>query len=139
MTIFDQLTQIQRDFGYTTGNINAIALLGLFGEAGEVLKEVILIDQEEDSTHNDLIHTAVSIAQLVDNLKKQIRNSPQDAPLVFIGAEDGGKNFDLELADTLYYLNLLALNRGHDLDYYAQLSIDKVKDKVFKGKGFKTK
>ena len=35
-------------------------------------------------------------------------------------------NFDNEMADVLYYLNALAINRGKTLNDYAELSLNKV-------------
>lgn len=141
---FEMLTALQKDFGYTTGDINPVALLGLFGEAGEVLAEVIFLEKTEGSLGDDnlksveLVHrTAVCAGELVDHLKKACRMVPGKAPSVFIASEDGGEKFDIELADTLYYLNLLALNRGYKLSHYAMLSVQKVKDKNLKGQGLK--
>lgn len=127
LKVFESLTQLQLDYGYKEGDINPVALLGLFGEAGEVLAEVILITDKNPM--NTLQGAAVNIAELVDDMKKRIRKDPDNAPGTFIMAEDGGVRLDTEMADVLYYLNLLALNRGKDLAYYAQLSVDKVKVK----------
>jgi NTP pyrophosphatase (non-canonical NTP hydrolase) len=126
---FEQLTQLQKDFGYTTGEINPVALLGLFGEAGEVLGEVLLSSKGECTYVNTLQGAAVNTAEMVDNLKKHYRKNPEVAADTFILRDDDGEKLDLEMADVLYYLNLLALNRGKQLEYYAQLSIEKVKAK----------
>jgi energy-converting hydrogenase Eha subunit H len=43
-TSFELLTEIQAKVGYKKGSINTVALLGLFGEAGEVLNECGAVD-----------------------------------------------------------------------------------------------
>lgn len=126
---FEMLTALQKDFGYTTGKINPVALFGLFGEAGEVLNEVALTDFKK------LQDIAVAIGALVDQAKKDIRENNCLQPLVSI--VEPGHHFDAELADVLYYLNLLAFNRGYKLSHYAMLSVQKVKEKNLKAQGLK--
>ncbi|MHA3788304.1 hypothetical protein ACX0HA_08860 [Flavobacterium hauense] len=133
MDPFKELTDLQLQYGYKLGELNPVALLGLFGEAGEVLNEVIFYDLDGDENEKRKA-LAVGIASIIDDLKKYFRANPHFAPGVMIVREDedGGEAFDKEVADTLYYLNLIALNRGRDLAYYAQLSVDKVKAKGLK-------
>jgi NTP pyrophosphatase (non-canonical NTP hydrolase) len=121
-----KLTALQKEVGYSEGDLNIIAVLGLFGEAGEVLNEIAFIEESHHSNDNEVIrHLAVEIAGLIDSRKKRIR--------------DGGRNpikmvyeypkFDEELADLLYYINALAINRGKTLEDYAALSVKKVQAK----------
>ena len=116
---FELLTEIQTKVGYTKGRINTIALLGLFGEAGEVLNECGAVDILPEH----FMPEAIKIAQSVDSLKKQIRNKQVPAIEIIIKNEE---LFDNEMADVLYYLNALAINRGKTLADYAKISYDKV-------------
>lgn len=127
---FDMLTAVQLQYGYKKGELSPVALLGLFGEAGEVLNEVVLFatGPEIDRTQR----LAINAGEIVDDLKKRIRSGNHPLPSLFIQAEDDGRKFDLELADVLYYLNLCALGRGKSLQYYAGLSFDKVQAKALK-------
>lgn len=127
-----ELTELQQSFGYGTNNINPVALLGLFGEAGEVLNEVALIIHEPYSSEilkqtAVIKQTAVNIAQIVDTLKKSIRDTTDIAP-VLVFTDDENK-FKEELADCLYYLNILANSVGASLEDLAEISINKVKAK----------
>lgn len=125
----EKLTGLQNEVGYAKGEINNVALFGLFGEAGEVLNEC----KHKSLASNDLLMVcpdAVSKAVEVDNLKKQIRDKktpPFDIVIENVEA------FDMEMADVLYYLNALAINRGKTLNDYAEISYNKVmKYKVMK-------
>jgi hypothetical protein len=124
---FEKLTDLQRKVGYSEGEINPIAMLGLIGEVGEVLGETV-------TTSNALgfdqtISIASFTAELIDLYKKEIRDKKSLAVEVFVPA-DNEDDFDKEIADVLYYLNAIAINRGKSLDYYAKLSFDKVSAKV---------
>ena len=121
----EKLTALQKEFGYTQGEINPVALLGLFGEAGEVMNEC----KHKSLINNDLLKIcpdAVKTAELVDDFKKKIRS--KIIPFGTIVIQDEEK-FDKEMADVLYYLNLLALNRGKTLNDYAEISYQKVMSK----------
>lgn len=125
----EKLTDLQLQVGYKPGKINPIALLGLFGEAGEVLHETTLLSK--DPMPEMIKQTAVSIASLMDNLKKRIRDNKanQDFIAVFID-EDSEEKFDKEVADALYYLNAIAIARGKSLYEYAGISFRKVSAKL---------
>jgi len=121
---FKNLTTLQNKIGYVKGDINTIALLGLFGEAGEVLNEVTLITDNKQA--EKLRELAVRTAELIDDFKKVVRQTQTHVPVgTHIIAEDNGKRLDVEMADLLYYLNALAINRGKKLSDYAQMSIEK--------------
>lgn len=123
-----ELTELQNEVGYNKGDINIIALLGLFGEAGEVLNETFLIDNTEDIIKaEDLKMLAVKTALGIDSLKKKIRDNQTKIKADILPAERD--SFDKELADCFYYLNALAINRGLTLEDLAKLSIAKVKSK----------
>lgn len=118
----DKLTNLQKEFGYKQGEINPVALLGLFGEAGEVMNEC----KHKSLINNDLLKIcpdAVKSAELVDDFKKKIRSNIIPLGTIVI---DNEENFDKEMADVLYYLNVLALNRGKTLNDYAEISYQKV-------------
>jgi NTP pyrophosphatase (non-canonical NTP hydrolase) len=123
-----ELKQLQNQFGYVYGDIDAVALLGLFGEAGEVLNE-IEIKQSDESLKYDtkpIIFDAIQHAKIVDTFKKALRSKQH--PPVFIHIENEVA-FNKELADCFYYLHALAINRGLRLNDLAKLSIDKIKSK----------
>jgi len=64
----EKLTALQKEVGYEQGTINNIALLGLFGEAGEVLNECKV---KKDGVIIPLpLEDAVEVAEKVDRLKK---------------------------------------------------------------------
>jgi len=126
----DKLTAIQNEVGYVKGTINNIALLGLFGEAGEVMDECIFITKGDPIHYKDYDNTPVSlkeksieIAKRIDGLKKQIRDKVMPPFEITIENEE---RFDSEMADALYYFNALAINRGKTLNDYAELSLNKV-------------
>ena len=121
----EKLTEIQKEVGYEKGTINNIALLGLFGEAGEVINECAFASDDEDDSRVNLLflNRAVSEANNIDSLKKQIRDKKQLPMLITIKDEE---KFDKEIGDVLYYLNALALNRGKTLNDYAEISYKKV-------------
>jgi hypothetical protein len=119
---------LQLQYGYERGVLSPVALLGLFGEAGEVLNEVLFLQHIDMHPLTRAQRAAIATAEIVDEWKKVIRSSPHLAPTVYIQKEefDGGNSFDIEVADLLYYINLVALGRGRDLSYYAELSCRKV-------------
>jgi hypothetical protein len=118
---FEKLTALQHEVGYVKGTINNVALLGLFGEAGEVLNECKV---KEDGVLKPLpLEGAIEKAEQVDRLKKAIRDKEAKPHEIIIENED---LFDKEMADVLYYFNALAINRGKTLNDYAKISYDKV-------------
>lgn len=131
-TNFQKLTELQKKVGYKEGSINLIALFGSFGEAGEVLDEWIKqFDPAEVEQCNELkvVRSAIVIAAVLDDFKKQIRDKNSELPELKI-ANPLGDLFDREIADQLYYLNALAINRGKTLDDYAGISFEKVSAKI---------
>lgn len=121
----DKLTNLQKELGYKQGEINPVALLGLFGEAGEVMGEC----KHKSLINNDLLEicpNSVADAKLVDDFKKKVRSKIVPFGTIVIENEE---NFDKEMADVLYYLNVLALNRGKTLNDYAEISYQKVMSK----------
>lgn len=132
-TYLQKLTNLQNEVGYTAGAINLIALLGLAGEAGEVLQEYFQTTNDgfPDISILTTIDKFTMAAKSVDALKKQIRDSGDNNPAVLPeGAVTFNEElFDKEMADQLYYLNALAINRGKTLEDYAKISFDKVSAK----------
>jgi hypothetical protein len=121
------LNKLQSEFGYKRGEIDPVALLGLFGEAGEVLNETILHDVTNDLIKtSDLQDLAVNSARQVDDFKKQIRKGMAK---INVSIKDHPQAFNTELADCFYYLNILATNQGLTLADLAQISLDKIKAK----------
>jgi hypothetical protein len=120
------LTKLQNHYGYVKGPIDPVALLGLFGEAGEVLNEMFLIDNgSEFIKAEDLKLVATSSAKVMDQYKKKLRK--KECPAITINISDPPAAFDTELADCFYYLHALAINRGLTLEDLAQISLDKIK------------
>lgn len=129
MDAFEKLTLLQKAVGYKPGDINVIALLGLFGEAGEVLDETILMS--DDPWPERKKQLAMQCAQLIDGLKKKIRDSKEEQEKISVYLDvDSEQKFDFEIADCLYYLNALAINRGKTLADYAEMSYQKVSAKT---------
>lgn len=133
MNAFDKLTELQKKIGYTPGQISAIALFGLFGEAGEVMEEFFRHADPLDIEIGSLgyaISVAVAAAKNIDDVKKKIRSYYGVTVPPLTTTKELGLDFDKELADTLYYLNAIAINRGKTLEYYADLSFTKVSARV---------
>lgn len=130
-TPLQQLSKLQEEVGYTKGPVNIVALLGAFGEAGELLAETFLIDNSEDEIKaEDLKIIAVQAAEKIDALKKKVRDNKHPIAVELAdGIIDNRENFDKELADQFYYVHALAKNRGLTLDDLAQMSINKINAK----------
>jgi len=62
----------------------------------------------------------------VDEFKKKVRSGAFPFGTIVIESEE---KFDKEMADVIYYLNVLALNRGKTLNDYAEISYQKVMSK----------
>lgn len=121
----EKLTNLQKEFGYKEGEISPVALLGLFGESGEVMNEC----KQKSMINNDLLRICpdgIKAALLVDEFKKNVRNGT--FPFGKIVIEDEEK-FDKEMCDVIYYFNILALNRGKTINDYAEISYQKVMSK----------
>jgi len=121
---FEKLTAIQTKVGYAPGQINIIALLGLFGEAGEVLNEVALLERNgQYGVHEKFKQLCVNMAEIMDDHKKHLRDK-KNAVMTRVHLDpDRENNFDKEISNVLYYLNCLAINRGKDLNFYAELAV----------------
>lgn len=127
MNSIEKLTKLQNAVGYKQGVVNPIAILGLFGEAGEVMNETLIVgdDLQTEYIKND----GVSAAKLVDAQKKKIRDGAGVSVNVII-PETNLSAFDIEVADALYYLNAIAIGRGKTLADYAEISYQKVSKKT---------
>lgn len=122
----ERLTLLQKELGYSEGEVSAVALLGLLGEAGEVLAET---EYSSDSGYSEyIVKTAIQCTENVDELKKSIRKGLVNADMKII--EGSEHLFIKELADTVYYANILATNIGLTLQDLAQISHDKVRAKM---------
>jgi hypothetical protein len=69
----EELTNMQRSVGYQEGEINIIALLGLIGEAGEVLEEWLHQYHTADFKEYPILimlEKAVQLAKSIDGVKK---------------------------------------------------------------------
>lgn len=129
-TGIELLTELQSELGYVPGPISTVAILGLVGEAGEVLAETHI------SLFNDrMVHTACQAIRAcaeADKLKKDIRKGKAAGTITL--ESDQQLAFDTELADTFYYIKALAANRGLTIDDLARISHDKVRAKMESGK-----
>lgn len=122
-----RLSLLQSNVGYQPGPINPIALLGLVGEAAEVVAETIF--QAPDRYPELVAQNVVNMGEIADRLKKDIRDKKLGYDVeVYTDHEDDAK-LDMEMADQFYYFNALAINRGKPLWYYAMLSYWKVMKK----------
>lgn len=127
-----KLSQLQEELGYQSNcEISPVALLGIVGEAGEVLAETLLLNSDLMPVDVELLSTAENVAVLVDNLKKKVRRHPEANYSVQI-INDEHNDFDMEMADLLYYFNIIARNRGLSIDHYADLATKKVREKLSK-------
>jgi NTP pyrophosphatase (non-canonical NTP hydrolase) len=125
-----ELVALQGEVGYKLGELNLVALLGIFGEVGEVLDEVaIAFFKRRSLVDETFIHSilqAKEAAQQIDNWKKDIRDRKY-APNIEVTIDED--KFDRELADLLYYAVALSVIRGKPLDYYFTLSVRKVQER----------
>ncbi|QIP16787.1 hypothetical protein G8759_31180 [Spirosoma aureum] len=132
-----KLNDLQAQIGYNPGPINLIALLGLMGEAGEVLGET---RPETDSTiqeddRNQVIALAVDITRAIDaaytldSRKKYFRNRVMAAPVSIATKDEDETVFNKELADAFYYVLALARNRSLTINDLARMSYEKVQAK----------
>lgn len=123
-----RLTDLQIEAGYKPGTLNAIAFLGIFGEAGEVLNELTFDDPYAESLRLE----AVQVAEKVDDLKKAIRDQSRldaSTAAVQVLVTDEAK-LDKEIADLFYYVVAASVLRGKTLQYYLDLSYEKVSAKM---------
>jgi len=122
------LTNLQEELGYVKGEISTVAMLGLVGEAGEVLAET---DVSLFNSKAAIILDAVNICTKVDDIKKLIRKREHFLELTISGNRMNA--FKKELGDTFYYLNILATNVGLTIFDLAQMAHDKVRAKQADG------
>lgn len=133
------LVKLQEELGYVKGPVSPVALLGLIGEAGEVLAEVnLMVKGEVKEEHADLfnvtvpfnsISATVELCKKMDGLKKVIRKGEMEVKVEI----NEGKLFDAELSDTFYYLVALATNRGLTVSDLARMGHTKVRAKQAAG------
>lgn len=125
----EQLTLLQQELGYKQGDISTVALLGLIGEAGEVLNECGFKTDNEFPVR--ITMKAIAHCNTVDALKKEIRKGAIKFDL-HVRPEKQAE-FDSELSDTFYYLSILAMNRGLTIEDLAKMGHDKVRAKQAAG------
>lgn len=125
----ERLTKLQATLSgeYQPGKLSVIALLGLLGEAGEVLNEVEVMVQYHDQ--QDSISKAIRAAREVEEIKKLVRSGNCLSSAKYGNLAD----YDSELGDVAYYLNILATNRGLTLFDLCQMGYDKIKAKQLSG------
>lgn len=122
-TNIQKLTELQNKVGCVKGQVNVVALLGLFGEAGEVLNEFEIVGGGIPETIiKDAIIAGINTAKNIDRHKKQIRDKSYEPKMSFIPSDKVKK----EMIDVLYYLNALAINFGTTLEELAGESVEKV-------------
>lgn len=129
-TEIEKLTTLQEKLGYEKNReISTVAMLGLVGEGGEVLAEV-----EVSSFNNDavaIVSHVIEYSGYADSLKKRVRKGKSSTKFSLNPKQ--GANFDSELADTFYYLNILAMNRGLSINDLAKMGHDKILRKIAEG------
>lgn len=114
----EKLTDWVKSIGYKQeeeGHVSKVALLGLIGEAGEVVAETNMVG-------NGLISRVVHLAELCDGEKKMVRKDNPAATVQIVNPE----KFAEELSDSLYYHIVLALNKGLTIEDLARISYNKV-------------
>ena len=129
----ERLTLLQEELGYKKGKVSPVALLGLIGEAGEVLAETAFVNfkQLDSSALTTLVKSTVENCKKLDDYKKEIRKMPdmQTQNQIFHHETD----FKAELADVFYYVNILATNIGLTINDLATMAHDKVRAKQAAG------
>lgn len=131
MNSIEQLTVLQEELGYKKGEISTVAMLGLVGEAGEVLENTC-----SKSSYKNLfkvIDAALKACRKVETLKKHVRADSSGSLFELDITEDDMPNFKSELGDCFYYLNILATNVGLTVFDLAQMAHDKIKRKQAEG------
>lgn len=128
--------------GYTPGTQKSIivALLGLMGEAGEIVDEYLKQFHSTDVVNNYAFRTLYEISkqcERADDLKKWLRDQPSilippHMPKMLSIYDE--EKLDAEIADQLYYLIALIKCRNKPIDYYLELSINKFNSRSKKGK-----
>lgn len=127
-----KLTVLQSEIGYKSGEVDIIAILGLFGEAGQVLEEWYKSVSVKDELSGqldaeivcDAITTAIAAAKEIDKIKKEIRDKLTANPFEKYG--ELSSEFDKEHADVFYYLNALCINRRTTVNKLAHTGYEKV-------------
>lgn len=128
MSNTEQLVFLLRELGYGKGKQLDVALLGLVGEAGEVIGEThisLFANPEVHTTINKVIEAAGE----ADSLKKAIRKNTV-AGVGFEVMSEKRTAFKTELADLYYYFNAVSIETGITLDELAKISHDKVRGKM---------
>lgn len=104
-------------------------MLGLVGEAGEVLAEVSIPSKSNMFVSN--IQDLIKSCKTIEYMKKRIREKSMDEEISLLPSRQD--LFNKELADVFYYLNILATNRGLTIFDLAQMAHDKVRAKQVAG------
>lgn len=126
------LTKLQEELGYKKGELSTVAMLGLVGEAGEVFEEVRFRHDGSDGENMVLLRQQTLVyTRRLEFIKKAVREGISDVCVVVQNSEL--PNFKAELADTAYYLNILATNVGLTLFDLCQMAHDKIKRKQAEG------
>lgn len=129
----EQLTLLQQELGYKQGDISTVALLGLIGEAGEVLNETDASEIKNNNKNSgiDIYTEALVVTGKVDELKKEVRKGMSTFEISLPRSQE--PEFDAELSDCFYYFNILAMNRGLTIEDLAKMAHDKVRAKQAAG------
>ncbi len=72
-----------------------------------------------------VVTNAIENCQMVDDIKKKVRDNDVK-PITVKLLDENSDAFDIELADALYYINAIAINRGKTLEELAEMSFQKV-------------
>jgi hypothetical protein len=129
-----KLIDLQAELGYVKGDISTVAMLGLVGEAGEVLGEIHTVSNT--IMYNAIgVHIKSTLDEISDleSYKKLIRKEDKKFVPIFEVHPDKGEDFNKELADTFYYLQALATNRGLTIMDLAKMAHDKIRAKQAAG------
>lgn len=131
-TAIEQLTAWQKEIGYKENEgISPVALLGIAGEAGEVLAECdihIISAEKRSAGAKQVVIDAECIkiiqsARYLEHFKKSIRSGERTA------SSEVTNNFLPELADLLYYINIAAFQAGSSLEQLAAMALAKGKQR----------
>lgn len=132
MNSIEQLTALQEELGYKQGELSTVAMLGLVGEAGEVLKETRF--KHDGDAREGIVwkkEQTILFTEKLEIVKKDVRKGTSKVCIVVQDSEL--KDFKAELADTFYYINILATNVGLTVSDLAQMAHDKIRCKQAEG------
>lgn len=131
MNNIQKLTILQKELGYHQGDLNPVAILGIAGEAAEVIEEVNIAFGGPNAAQSQIedLSDFIDAGNNLDHHKKQVRKNKLECA---VNCDDMGR-LDLEMSDLLYYVNIYCLNRGFTIEHLAGLSHDKVRSKMASG------